>query len=84
MLGDDNGIVDPDAEEITDKAHSLAEKNVWARISIIAAGPIFNFLLAFVLAVIVIGFWPEATSHMCRELLISILHRRQVLRKGRF
>ena len=32
MLGDDNGIVDPDAEEITDKAHSLAEKNVWARI----------------------------------------------------
>ena len=48
--------VDPDAEEITDKAHSLAEKNVWARISIIAAGPIFNFLLAFVLAVIVIGF----------------------------
>ena len=56
MLGDDNGIVDPDAEEITDKEHSLAEKNVWARISIIAAGPIFNFLLAFVLAVIVIGF----------------------------
>ena len=49
-------IVDPDAEEITDKEHSLAEKNVWARISIIAAGPIFNFLLAFVLAVIVIGF----------------------------
>lgn len=45
MLGDDNGIVDPDAEEITDKAHSLAEKNVWARISIIAAGPIFNFCL---------------------------------------
>lgn len=43
--GDDNGIVDPDAEEITDKAHSLAEKNVWARISIIAAGPIFNFCL---------------------------------------
>ena len=79
MLGDDNGIVDPDAEEITDKAHSLAEKNVWARISIIAAGPIFNFLLAFVLAVIVIGF---AGSHMCRVLLTSILHRRQVLRKA--
>lgn len=56
MLGDDNGIVDPDAEEITDKEHSLAEKSVWARISIISAGPVFNFLLAFVLAVIVIGF----------------------------
>lgn len=56
MLGDDNGIVDPDAEEITDKEHSFAEKSVWARISVIAAGPIFNFLLAFVLAVIIIGF----------------------------
>ena len=56
MLGDDNGIVDPDAEEITDREHCFTEKSVWARISIIAAGPVFNFLLAFVLAVIVISF----------------------------
>ena len=56
MLGDDGGIVDPDAEPITDKEHSFTEKSVWARISIIAAGPIFNFLLAYVLAVIVLHF----------------------------
>lgn len=34
---------------------SFANKPVWSRIAIIAAGPIFNFLLAYVLAVIVIG-----------------------------
>ena len=34
---------------------SFRNKSVWARISVIAAGPAFNFLLAFVLAVIVIG-----------------------------
>lgn len=34
---------------------SFANKSVWARIAIIAAGPVFNFLLAFVLAVVIIG-----------------------------
>ncbi len=34
---------------------SFANKPVWSRIAIIAAGPVFNFLLAYVLAVIVIG-----------------------------
>ncbi len=34
---------------------SFANKPVWSRIAIIAAGPIFNFLLAYVLAVIIIG-----------------------------
>lgn len=28
---------------------------MWSRIAIIAAGPVFNFLLAFVFAVIIIG-----------------------------
>ena len=28
---------------------------VWGRISVVLAGPVFNFILAFVLAVIVIG-----------------------------
>lgn len=36
-----------------DKAFSA--KPVWSRIAIIAAGPVFNFLLAFVFAVIIIG-----------------------------
>ena len=55
MLGDDSGIVDPDAEPITDTEHCFENKSVWARISVIAAGPVFNFLLAYVLAVVVIG-----------------------------
>lgn len=35
---------------------SFNSKSVWARISVIAAGPIFNFILAFVFSVIIIGF----------------------------
>ena len=34
---------------------SFAEKNVWQRISIIFAGPFFNFLLAFLLSCIILG-----------------------------
>jgi regulator of sigma E protease len=46
MLGED---------EILENENAFNKKNVWARISVIAAGPIFNFILAFFLAVIVIG-----------------------------
>lgn len=35
---------------------SFDSKSVWARISTVAAGPVFNFVLAFVLAIVVIGF----------------------------
>jgi regulator of sigma E protease len=34
---------------------SFKSKSVWARMSVIAAGPIFNFILAFILSIIVIG-----------------------------
>ena len=46
MLGED---------EATTEEGSFAGKSVWTRISVIAAGPIFNFILAFVLSVIIIG-----------------------------
>lgn len=46
MLGED--------EEVTDQG-AFNSKGVWARISVIAAGPIFNFILAFVLSLIMIG-----------------------------
>jgi len=46
MLGEDETIEDEGA---------FHKKGVWARISVIIAGPIFNFILAFVLALIVIG-----------------------------
>lgn len=36
--------------------HSFLKANVWARIATIAAGPIFNFLTAFVFALIVVAF----------------------------
>ena len=59
MMGEDGGI--PDAEPEVDQNEKISEdrsfqnKSVWARISIIAAGPIFNFLLAFLCSVVIIG-----------------------------
>lgn len=35
--------------------NSFNSKSVWARISVIAAGPIFNFILAFILSIVIIG-----------------------------
>lgn len=46
MLGEDEDCKDPRA---------FGSKSVWARISVLAAGPIFNFILAFILAMIVLG-----------------------------
>ncbi|MGN0160350.1 MAG: RIP metalloprotease RseP [Lachnospiraceae bacterium] len=42
-------------DEECDDAKAFNNKSVWARISIIAAGPIFNFLLAFIMALLIIG-----------------------------
>ncbi len=52
---------DPDSEEAKERAkflegRSFNDKSVWARIAVLFAGPLFNFLLAFVLSMIVIGF----------------------------
>ncbi len=44
-----------DEDDNTDDERSFDKKSVWARISVILAGPVFNFLLAFVLSVIYIG-----------------------------
>ena len=38
-----------------DMSKSFANKSVWSRIAIIVAGPFFNFLLAFILALVVVG-----------------------------
>lgn len=46
MMGED----DDDMSE-----GSFNSKSVWARISVIAAGPVFNFLLAFIFAVIIVA-----------------------------
>lgn len=47
MLGEDEAVNDE---------HSFSMKPVWARISVVIAGPLFNFILAFVLSIILIGF----------------------------
>lgn len=47
MLGEDETLEDPGA---------FNKKGVWARISTITAGPIFNFILAYILAMFVVGF----------------------------
>lgn len=39
-------------EEATGAENNFHSKSVWARIAVIAAGPVFNFILAFVLSVI--------------------------------
>lgn len=41
-------------DEATDSPNSFNNKSVWARISVIVAGPIFNFILAWIFAVILV------------------------------
>lgn len=57
MLGEDESSGDERA---------FPNKSVWARISVIVAGPAFNFILAFILATIIIGvsgYWsPQIAS----------------------
>ena len=40
-------------EETNDSPNNFNNKSVWARISVISAGPVFNFILAFIFAVII-------------------------------
>ncbi len=42
-------------EEDSEADNSFTEKSPWARLSILAAGPIFNFLVAYLLALIILG-----------------------------
>ena len=40
-------------EEANDSPNNFNNKSVWARISVIAAGPVFNFILSFIFDVII-------------------------------
>lgn len=56
MEGEDGGYsLETDAPAAGILQDSFAAKSVWTRISVVAAGPVFNFILAFVLSLIVIG-----------------------------
>ena len=48
MMGED------DVDDMSEG--SFNSKSVWARISVVAAGAIFNFILAFIFAVIIVGY----------------------------
>lgn len=48
MMGED------DADDMSEG--SFNSKSVWARIAVVAAGAIFNFILAFIFAVILVGY----------------------------
>lgn len=48
MLGEDS-------DQQSTEEGSFYSKNVWQRISVIFAGPFFNFLLAFLLSLVIIG-----------------------------
>ena len=42
-------------DEESDEENAFNNKSVWARISVVFAGPFFNFVLAFILAIFIIG-----------------------------
>lgn len=59
MMGED--------DEATGEEGNFHSKPVWARIMVIAAGPVFNFIMAFVLSVILtamVGYDPPAAAEI--------------------
>ena len=42
-------------DEASDSPGNFNNKSVWARISVIVAGAVFNFILAFIMSVIIVG-----------------------------
>ena len=61
MLGGDMGLMDMEDEEYAKTIMGMegklfTDKSVWARMAILFAGPLFNFLLAFVFAIILFTF----------------------------
>lgn len=48
MMGED------DVDDVSEG--SFNSKSVWARIAVVAAGAVFNFILAFIFAVIIVGY----------------------------
>lgn len=54
-IGGSCAMLGEDTEEDTLQG-SFNAAPVWGRISVVAAGPVFNFILAFLLSVIIVGF----------------------------
>ncbi len=56
MLGED--------EEVCDDERAFSNKPIWSRIAVIVAGPIFNFILAFFVSMLLIGLGGYLTSEI--------------------
>lgn len=57
-------------DEVVEDDRAFNKKGVWARISVVIAGPFFNFLLAFVLAMFIIGvvgYDPAAVTDVTKD-----------------
>ncbi|MBR2764425.1 MAG: RIP metalloprotease RseP [Blautia sp.] len=53
-LGGSCAMLGEDTDEVAEGSFNAA--SVWKRICVVAAGPVFNFILAFVFAVVIVGF----------------------------
>lgn len=47
-------VMDEDTEAESGDERAFNNKSVWARLSVVAAGPVFNFVMAFILSFIII------------------------------
>ncbi len=57
-------------DEIVEDERAFNKKGVWARISVVFAGPLFNFVLAFVLAMFItgiVGYDPAAVTSVVKD-----------------
>ena len=68
-----------DGESTDDRA--FGKKSVWARISVVAAGPVFNFIMAFVF---LLSFFPamDMMSLRSQRSARALQRNRQVCRRG--
>ena len=73
MMGED------DADDMSEG--SFNSKSVWARMSVIAAGPIFNLILAWILCTIMIG-WIGYTSPTVTDVLDGYSAQEQRMQAG--
>lgn len=57
MFEGEDGVVSEDKEATKEEMEgAFPNANVWSRIATVVAGPIFNFILAFILSMIIVGF----------------------------
>ena len=57
MFEGENGVIDEDKEAPQEEIEgSFSKAGVWQRIATVVAGPVFNFILAFIFSLIIVGF----------------------------